>query len=446
MKKLLLFFLSLTVLFSVEAQDVQTEGERIETQDIEIAACNAGEAPEPAEEVKEAERGGTLQLAAIDIEVPDHELVSYYKKQYLTDSAKKWLSGVMNSASQYRAYIIKELKDQGLPLCLQYLPVIESNYKISALSKSGAAGLWQFMKNSISPFNIRMNDWMDERRDPWLSTSAALKKLKENYAYFNDWYLALASYNAGLGAVSRTIKTAGKKDFWYLAEKGLLKNETKQYVPKFLAIAEILENHEYYGIEFSEPDLENDSSVRYEELVVNQAIALDLLAQKASLDQKMLSFYNPALYYGVTPLDSSYRLRLPQGSLESVKSLIQDDAFSLMRYSMYTVKSGDTLYALSLHYGINVSLIQQVNGMTTSKIIIGQKILIPSFKEVAEYKGRKADETLTFDGSYIVQKSDTLWSIALAYDIQVEQLAEENNMSINDILRTGSSLKVPILD
>jgi len=113
---------------------------------------------------------------------------------------------------------------------------------------------------------------------------------------------------------------------------------------------------------------------------------------------------------------------------------------------MYTVKSGDTLYALSLHYGIGVSTIQKVNNLSSAKIIIGQKILIPSFNQTAEYQGRKPDETLRFEGTYIVQKSDTLWSIALAYDVQVEQLAQENNMTLDDILRTGSNLKVPIID
>lgn len=386
------------------------------------------------------------QYKSIDIEVIDHELIEYYKKQYLSESAKKWLAGVMTAAAPYRAYVRKELEEHGLPSCLQYLPVIESNYKLTALSKSGASGMWQFMKNSIAPFNIRVNDWMDERRDPWLSTSAAAKKLKENYTFFKDWYLALAAYNAGLGAISRTVKSAGSNDYWNLSDKGLLKSETRHYVPKFLAIAEILENHEYYGIEFPDPDPVNDDSVQFDEIVVNQAIALDILAEKTSISPKMIAFYNPALYYGITPIDTSYRLRLPKGTAQRAAEVIREDSFSLMRYTMYTVKSGDTLFALSLHYGVGVQTIQKVNNLSSSKIIIGQKILIPSFKEVAEYEGKKADETLRFEGAYTVKKSDTLWSIALAYDIQVEQLAQENNMTINDILRAGSLIKVPILD
>lgn len=186
--------------------------------------------------------------------------------------------------------------------------------------------------------------------------------------------------------------------------------------------------------------------MQFDEIVINQAIALDLLAEKTSLSSKLLAFYNPALYYGITPIESSYRLRLPKGTAGKAAAVIKTDSFSLMRYSMYTVKSGDTLYALSLHYGIGVSTIQKINNLSSTKIIIGQKILIPSFSETPEYQGNKPDETLRFDGSYIVQKSDTLWSIALAYDVQVEQLAQENNMTINDVLRIGSNLKVPIID
>ena len=171
-------------------------------------------------------------------------LVQKQIEQYTSNFAKDWLNSVMSESLKYRAYVQKVLAENNLPQELQYLPVIESSYKISALSKSGAYGMWQFMKNSISPFNIRVNSWMDERKDPWLSTNAAVKKLKENYDYLGSWELALAAYNCGLGAMNRTIKKAGKSDFWYLANNGYLKAETKNYVPKFIAICKILENKE----------------------------------------------------------------------------------------------------------------------------------------------------------------------------------------------------------
>ena len=122
-----------------------------------------------------------------------NNLVQKQIEQYTSNFAKDWLNKVMSESLKYRAYVQKVIADKNLPQELQYLPVIESNYKISALSKSGAYGMWQFMKNSISPFNIRVNSWMDERKDPWLSTNAAIQKLKENYDYFGNWELALAA-------------------------------------------------------------------------------------------------------------------------------------------------------------------------------------------------------------------------------------------------------------
>ena len=350
----------------------------------------------------------------------------------------------MTNAAEYRPFILQELKEQDAPLCLQYLPVIESNYKITALSKSGASGLWQFMKNSIAPFNIRVNEWMDERRDPWLSTRAAIQKLKENYSYFQDWHLALAAYNAGLGGISRLMQSYKTNNYWDLAKKGALSTETKHYVPKFLAIAEILENHEYYGLNFPSPEVTEHKSLDFVEIPIKKAVSLQILAEKIEVSEKELIYYNPSLYYGISPMDTSYRLRVSQDSAEKTLALLNDESLPLIQYSMYKIKSGDTLYALALHYGVSVDSIQKLNSLKTSKIIIGQNLLIPSIKNVGEYAGSKPAEAIAYDGSYVVKKSDTLWSISLAYNVQVEQLAEENNMLVSDILREGFILKVPI--
>jgi membrane-bound lytic murein transglycosylase D len=386
----------------------------------------------------------SLELKAIDIDVPEEELISYYKNQYLSDSAKRWLEEIMTNAAEYRPFILQELKEQDAPLCLQYLPVIESNYKITALSKSGASGLWQFMKNSIAPFNIHVNEWMDERRDPWLSTRAAIQKLKENYSYFQDWHLALAAYNAGLGGISRLMQSYKTNNYWDLAKKGALTTETKHYVPKFLAIAEILENHEYYGLDFPNPEVREHKSLDFVEIPIKKAVSLQILAEKIEVSEKELIYYNPSLYYGISPMDTSYRLRVSQDSAEKTLALLNDESLPLIQYSMYKIKSGDTLYALALHYGVSVDSIQKLNSLKTSKIIIGQNLLIPSIKNVGEYAGSKPAEAIAYDGSYVVKKSDTLWSISLAYNVQVEQLAEENNMLVSDILREGFILKVPI--
>ncbi len=176
----------------------------------------------------------------LGLEIPDNALIRKYRKQYTTADGIKYLSSVMRRSGPYRDFIVEEIRRQDAPECLLYLPVIESGFSVGAISRSGATGIWQFMRNSVGGYGIRINEWMDERRDPWLATAAAVKKLKDNYRELKDWNLALAAYNCGLGAVRKAIKKSGSRDYWYLCEKGYFKPETVHYVPKFLAIAEIL--------------------------------------------------------------------------------------------------------------------------------------------------------------------------------------------------------------
>ena len=375
-----------------------------------------------------------------------NNLVQKQIEQYTSNFAKDWLNKVMSESLKYRAYVQKVIADKNLPQELQYLPVIESNYKISALSKSGAYGMWQFMKNSISPFNIRVNSWMDERKDPWLSTNAAIQKLKENYDYFGSWELALAAYNCGLGAINRTIKKAGSSDFWYLANNGFLKAETKNYVPKFIAICTILENKEKYGLDFPEPNIQNDNCVNFEEISVKRSIDLTILAEKSNIEKELLTFYNPSLFYNITPPDTTYKLRVPKDKKAEIENLLASSNIPLVKYHVYTVKSGDSLYALSKHYEIPVAEIQRVNKLNGTIIKIGQQLMIPAIKDVAKFTGAKQYEKVVFNGKHKVTEKDTLWNLSLKYNVQVEVLAEENNMKIDDILRIGTEINVPIIE
>jgi len=333
----------------------------------------------------------------------------------------------------------------GLPECLEFLPVIESNFKIDAVSKSGAMGMWQFMKNSISPFGIRINEWMDERYDPWITTDAALKKLKENYDMLGDWTLALAAYNSGLGAVSRACKKNPDSDYWTLSKKKQLKNESINYVPKFLAISDILTNPEYYGIETIEFD--ETAHMDYTYVNVKRNVDISLLAEEVSIDSKLIKFLNPALFYGVTPPNTLYKLRIPSEYADAVTELVNNKEKLLIKYYLYNIRSGDTIYTLSRHYGVSEDMIKQANpGLKPTKLKIGQKILIPAFKEVDPYTGKSTDKKVAYTGSYKVQQGDSLWGLSLKYDVQPESLAEANNMDVNAILRIGSTLKVPIIE
>ncbi len=369
-----------------------------------------------------------------------YPLLIKFRKQYLNENGLNYLQAIMQRSIPYRNFIIQELRRQNLPMELLFLPVIESAYSTKAVSRSGAVGVWQFMRNSIGGFDIHINEWLDERRDPWKTSIAATKKLRWNYQYYKDWYLALAAYNCGVGALNKAIKRAHSRDYWYLAEHGYLKRETALYVAKFLAISQILMQSEKYGIDWGEAEAISST----ETVKLNRSVDLVLLSNELKLDSQALLKLNPSLRYNITPPDVHYDLRLPKGHKDFVLELLRSNKI-LIRHYRYIVKSGDTLYALSKHYGVSVKSILNYNpGVTARNLRIGKKILIPALKSVSAYAGRKKQSNLAFKARYKIKKGDTLWSIALKYNVPVEILAEKNGLTVNSILSLGKELKVPI--
>jgi membrane-bound lytic murein transglycosylase D len=347
----------------------------------------------------------------------------------------------MNRGAPYIAFIRREIEERNLPEELLYLPVIESQYLSTAVSRSGAAGLWQFMKNSIGPFDMKVNDWMDERRDFWKSTQGALRKLEDNYNSLDDWALALAAYNAGLGAVNRTIQSSGIRDYWLLSEKKLLKTETVHYVPKLLAVAYVLSNARRFGLDPLWPQ-----DPQWVRVAVGRSADLNILAAEAGMEANTLKNANRELSFNVTPPGGNYYLKVPAADAEKVSAVLAREDIQLIKYYFHTIRSGDTLSALALHYGITVDQILEANPGTQARSLrIGVRLLVPAFKEAAPYQRPEADTGgLVFSGNHLVKKGETLWSIALAYEVDPEVLAEVNGMDLNDILREGRSLKTPI--
>jgi membrane-bound lytic murein transglycosylase D len=369
----------------------------------------------------------------------DNELYQRYLKQYTSKGGKEWLEAVMKRAEPYIPFIREEIEKRGLPPELLCLPVIESGYSVKARSRSGAVGLWQFMKNSISPFDMKVNEWVDERRDFWKSTDGALRKLEENYNYFGDWALALAAYNAGLGALSRIVKQTGIGDYWELSRQKKLKTETIHYVPKLLAVSRILLNPRQYGMNPVWP-----GDYQWVRIPVGRAASLSLLASEAGVDQTLLFMANQELETGVTPIDKNYLLKVPAKDADSITAVLARKDIDLVKYYSHTIRSGDTLLALALHYGVSVDQIESMNpGIQPRYLRIGQRIIIPAFKEVEPYRRRTPAEERAFGGIHLVKRGESLWSIALAYDVDPELLAEANGMGMDSILREGRNLKVP---
>ena len=379
--------------------------------------------------------GGSLLLTRDFIEKP---LTQQYIRQYSAPGALSWLSAAMERGGPYLAFIENEINERKLPSELIYLPLIESGYLSTALSRSGASGLWQFMLNSITPFDMVVNDWIDERRDFWKSTHGALNKLQENYDHFGDWPLALAAYNAGLGAVSRAVQQSGIRDYWVLSERKLLRDETVQYVPKLIAAAYILSNPEQFGLQPLTPV--DPKWVRVE---VGRSVDLNLLADAAGIDRDELIWANTELLHAITPPVQPYFLKIPEKDAEKIRTVLSRTDIPLLHHYVHVIHSGDTLFALARHYGVSMDQILTANpGIQERYLRIGSRLIIPAQKETPPLE--RPLQNHSFEGTHLVRRGETLWSLALTYGVDIEDLAYANEMSLMDILHEGRLLKTPI--
>ena len=374
----------------------------------------------------------------------EQPLTQRYIAQYTNRSGIAFLNSVMERANIYMPFIREEIEKRNLPMELAYLPVIESSFEITARSRSGAVGLWQFMLNSISPFNIRVTDNIDERRDFIKSTRGALQKLDDNYRTLGNWELALAAYNAGLGAVSRTIQRTGIRDYWVLSERNELREETVHYVPKLIAAAFVLSQPRRFGINVWFDKFE------WEAIPLQKQVSIDILADEAGISRDLMRRLNAELLNGITPEDRDFRLKIPASHIEQVKAVLGRDDLKLIRYYYHTVRHGDTLWSMSRHYGTSLLLIEQYNpGISNRYLRIGETIIIPSQTENISPQAPAGIPAgsggQTFNGTHVVLKGETFWSISRMYGTDPQALAQANGMRIDQILHEGRTLKVPII-
>ena len=365
-----------------------------------------------------------------------------FRAAYQTPGGRRWLEAVYARSRPYASYVYRRIRDLGLPEELFFLPFIESEYLPKAVSRSGAMGLWQFMRNSIGGYNIRIDDWLDERKDFMKSTDAALHKLQWNYNRFGDWLLAIAAYNCGAGAMDRAIAAGGVRDFWILREKGLLPSETAAYIPKFLAVISVAMHAGRNGL--ATPWVEATEWVR---VPVTRPIDLSMLSEAIGVPLTTLTTGNPELRYAITPPEGRYELKVPEAYRNAVTDALASKD-RLMNVYIHQARSGDTVSAIARHYEVSVQMIARMNpGMDPDRIRIGQRIVVPAFKDTRPYEGiRIDDDLLVFGGKHRVAQGDTLWSLSLVYGVQPEVLAEKNGLTLFGVLREGAELIVPILN
>jgi len=378
-----------------------------------------------------------------DMEMPwGHEEFENYRATYMTSGGKKWLLAVMERSLPYLAYVEEKIVEYQLPKELVYLPVIESEYSPFAVSRSGATGIWQFMRNSISGYGLSISEWTDDRKDFMKSTDAALRKLRDNYKALGDWPLAIAAYNAGLGAVTRAIRSSNGEsiDFWHLYESKKLSREPLSYVPKFLAVASILSYPELHGFQsgWGEKHL-------WEALETSRQVDMNVLAERTGIPLKLLKDGNAELKYHITPPSAKHMVKVPADKAETVRAILEDVSSPLFKYEIYKIKSGDTMSAIAQRYATPLNIILQANpGLKADKIRIGQTVIIPHLSTtISASKKTTGYENAAFSDFYTIKKGDTLWDISLLFDVKPDTLAERNGISVNSTLRIGQKLKVP---
>ena len=321
-----------------------------------------------------------------------------------------------------------------------YLPIVESGFQITARSRSGAMGLWQFMMNSIGPYDMRVTELVDERRDFIKSTKGALQKLEDEYRRLGCWELTLAAYNSGLGAVTRSVQRTGINDYWELSRIRELRAETINFVPRLIAISYVMSQPRKYGINVWHEKFEWDV------IPLQRQISIDIIADEAGINRALLRQLNAELTYGITPLGSGHLLKIPATHLEIVSDILERNDLPLIRYYYHVVRQGDTIWGMSRTYGTSLAMIEQHNpGISNRYLRIGETVVIPAFPGVSP-PAQQAVTTQNTSGTHVVQRGETLWSIGRRYGIDPQVLAEVNGMQLNQILHEGRTLRLPIIE
>ncbi len=280
-------------------------------------------------------------------------------------------------SGRYRGEIVKALKEAGLPEEISWLPLIESGFKIRALSRSRAFGLWQFIPSTGYKYGLKRNAWIDERLDPPKATAAAIAYLKELHDMFGDWATVLAAYNCGEGNVARAIrdtKVDYLDNFWDLYER--LPRETARYFPRFLAVLAILKDPAHYGFNLEEID----STLSYETVTIERPVHLKSVAEAVGVDIDDLKALNPELRRDATP-NTEYLLKLPPGKgpvlLASLDTLAKWTP-PKVEYVVHRVRRGETLSLIALRYRTSISRILEANRLGSGRFLrVGQRIKIP---------------------------------------------------------------------
>jgi len=286
--------------------------------------------------------------------------------------SKEKIEASLSRGTKYIPMIHQVLLEEGLPLDLAYLPLIESGFRNVAVSRAKAVGMWQFISATGKTYGLRIDNWVDERRDPAKATRAAARFLKYLYELTGDWYLALAGYNAGPGAVSRATNGTDSRNFWDHARSRYLWSETKNYVPQFCAAVLVGKHPDRFGL-----SVEQLEPFSYEVIEIEKSISLTSLAQRTGIDVETLKELNPELLRRTTP-PRLYSLKVPVGkSEEALDALAAIPATERIEFRSYKIQKGDTLAKVAARYKTTPEELLDINNIPSSQFKVGRTIQVP---------------------------------------------------------------------
>jgi membrane-bound lytic murein transglycosylase D len=362
---------------------------------------------------------------------------------YFQTVARQACETYLRRSGKYKDLMQAILREKGLPEDLVWLCLVESGFNPKAYSWARAMGPWQFIASTGRKYGLRRNWWYDERRDFVKSTYAACDYLSFLYGKFKSWPLALAGYNGGEGRVDRAIRKSGTADFWKLK----LNWQTANYVPLYMAATIIAKDPERYGF-----DVEYDEPLNFDEVIVNQPVDLKKVAKSLGTSLQVMNELNPELRRGVTPPNyRGYRLRIPGGTRELFAQKFKGyDAKTSGLFVEHKVKKGQTLSHISERYGVPISAIMELNGLTNRhRLSIGQRLIIPANDRVAQqtsqpktgYKKSKKQGGGSF--VYTVKKGDTISGLAEKFNTSPEGIRRNNGLRNPHQIRVGQKLRIP---
>lgn len=378
-------------------------------------------------------------------------------KRYLT-SRRNSLQRLMNLSNHYFPLFEQELDKHNIPLELKYLAIVESALNPRAKSRVGATGLWQFMYPTGKMYGMEVTSYVDERSDPLRATESAAKYLSLLHSMFNDWDLALASYNAGPGNVSRAIRRSnGETNYWIIRDN--LPRETAGYVPAFLATMYIFEYAKEHGFQLPKnglPYYETDT------IHLKQTLSFDDITELIDIPKEELQFLNPSYKLDIIPFieGKNYTLRLPLdllGTFVSNEELIYayvtkkaeenkkplPEFYAEEQQITYRVKSGDFLGKIANQYGVSINNIKNWNNLRNNNLRIGQRLKIyPKGQKMNTTQVAQSSSPNRSNTEYTVKRGDSLWSIAQKFPgVSIDNLKKWNDISGNK-LKPGMKLKI----